>query len=61
MDVVIKMEIDHIIILLDLYTQERLHEAASSNIAILGVLPQKLVLELGTGYFVHHVAQTGHE
>ena len=49
MDVAVKMELDHLVVLLDLPSQERFHEAASSDVEILGVLPQKLVLELGTG------------
>ncbi len=49
------MELDRRVVLFNLHTQERLHEAASSDVEILGILPQKLVLELGTGCCVHHV------
>jgi hypothetical protein len=49
------MELDRLVVLFDLHTQERLHGAASSDVEVLGVLPQKLVLELGTGCCVHHV------
>ena len=48
----------NLVVLFDLHTQERLHdsEAASNDVEILGILPQKLVLALGTGCCVHPVA-----
>ncbi len=51
MDVVVKMELDCLVV----HTQKRIHEAASNDVQVLGVLPQKLVLELGTSCCVHHV------
>ncbi len=55
MDVMVKIEFDCLVFQFDLHTQERLHEAASSDIEIIGMLSQKLVLELGTGCCLHHV------
>jgi hypothetical protein len=56
-DVVAKMKFDRLVVLSNLHTQKRLHEAASesSDVKILGTHPQKLVLELGTGCCVHYV------
>ncbi len=56
LDVMVKMELDRLVVLFDLHTQERLHAAASSDAEILGILPQQLVLELDTDCCVHHVA-----
>ena len=55
MDVVVKMKLDRLVVLYDPHSQERLHEDASSDVEILGILPQKLVLELGTCCGVHQV------
>ncbi len=49
------MELDCLLVLFHFHTQERLHEAASSDVEILEEFPQKFVLELGTGCCVHHV------
>ncbi len=49
------MDLDCLVVLFNRHTQERRHEAASSDDKMLGVLPQKLVLELSTGCCVHHV------
>ncbi len=55
LDVMVNMELNCHVVLFYLHTQERLHEAASSDVEILGIVPQKLVLELGTGCCVHRV------
>ncbi len=53
--VVVKVDCDSLVGLFYLHTQKCLHAAASSDVNILGVLPQKLVLDLSTGCCVHHV------
>jgi hypothetical protein len=55
MAIMVKMEHDCFVVLFDLHTQGRLHEASSRDVEILGILPQKLVLEHGIGCCLHHV------